>query len=41
VRALNVESRDGRDKHDGNRVLKGARLTSIDAVMRGREISEA
>lgn len=41
VRALKVPSVDGRDKADGNRVVKGAKLKDIDAAMKRRELADA
>jgi DNA segregation ATPase FtsK/SpoIIIE, S-DNA-T family len=40
VRALKVPSVDGRDKADGNRVVKGAKLKDIDAAMKRRELAD-
>jgi S-DNA-T family DNA segregation ATPase FtsK/SpoIIIE len=41
VRALRVPSVDGRDKADGNRVVKGAKAKDIDAAMKRRELADA
>ena len=41
IRALKVPSVDGRDKADGNRVVKGAKAKDIDVAMKRRELADA
>lgn len=41
VRALKVPSVDGRDKADGNRVVKGAKAKDIDTALKQRELADA
>ncbi len=40
ARALKVESKDGRDKSDGNRVVKGAHLASVEAAIKRKAITD-
>ena len=40
LRGLKVDSVDGRDKSAGNRVVKGAKLASIDAAIKRKAIAD-